>query len=146
MKTNRREWLALSSAAALAQSSSSTLLDDVVRRHDTSVERLLAVQITDPKSRWRGIYPDDFGLHNPGTAAGVIDTLLTAYLQPKSKFYNDNALPLRIRLAADFLSRVQTPDGNINLLITNFNSPPDTGFVVRALCPSVSLAKRAGKT
>ena len=146
MNTNRREWLALSGATALAQSSSSTLLDDVVRRHDTSVERLLAVQITDPKSRWRGIYPDDFGLHNPGTAAGVIDTLLTAYLQPKSKFYNDNALPLRIQLAADFLSRVQTPDGNINLLITNFNSPPDTGFVVRALCPSVTLAKRAGKT
>ena len=88
---------------------------------------------------------DEYGLHHPGAGAGVIDTLLTAFLQPRSRYYNDDAVPERIRLAAEFLSRVQTPDGNINLLTTNFNSPPDTGFVVRALCPSVTLAKRAGK-
>ncbi len=142
---NRREWMALASASAMAQSAPPAWMDDVIRRHDASVERVLKTQITDPKSRWRGIYADEYGLHNPGTAAGVIDTLLTAFLQPRSRYYNDDAVPERIRLAAELLSRVQTPDGNINLLTTNFNSPPDTGFVVRALCPSVTLAKRAGK-
>ena len=142
---NRRDWIALSAASALAQANTSGSMDDVVRRHDAGVERLLKLQVTDPKSRACGIYADDFGLVNPGTGAGVIDTFLTAYLQPKSKFYNDSELPQRIRLAAEFLSREQTPDGNINLLITNFNSTPDTGFVVRAICPSVTLAKRAGK-
>jgi hypothetical protein len=101
-------------------------------------------QITDPNSRGRGIVPDQYGLHNPGTAAGIIDAFLTAYLHPRSKYHRDAALPQRIQLAADFLTRVQTPDGNINLLSTNFNSPPDTGFVVRALCPSVTVAQRAG--
>ena len=144
--TTRREIIALSAASALAQPSGQDLLAQIIPRHDASVERTLQMQVTDPASRWRGIYPDEYGLHNPGTAAGVIDTLLTAYLQPKSKYYNDKAIPERIKLAADFLTRVQSPDGNINLLITNFNSPPDTGFVVRAICPSVTLAKRAGKT
>src|SRR4051812_41877243 len=133
---NRRDWMALSAASALAQTSTSGSMGDVVRRHDAAVDRLLKLQVTDPKSRACGIYADDFGLVNPGTGAGVIDTFLTAYLQPKSKFYNDSALPQRIRLAAEFLSRQQTAEGNINLLITNFNSPPDTGFVVRAICPS----------
>jgi hypothetical protein len=143
---NRREWIALAATPALAQTAVPDLLSDVVNRHDAAVEKLLKTQITDPNSRGRGIYADEYGLFNPGTAAGVIDTFLTAYLQPKSKYYKDGSLPERIRLAADFLTRVQTPDGNINLLVTNFNSPPDTGFVVRALCPSVTLAKRAGNT
>jgi hypothetical protein len=144
--TTRRELIALSAASALAQPNSPDWMAQVVQRHDSSVERTLQMQNVDPSSRWRGIYPDEYGLHNPGTAAGIIDALLTAYLQPKSRYYNDKAIPERVKLAADFLTRAQTPDGNINLLVTNFNSPPDTGFVVRAICPSVTLAGRAGKS
>jgi hypothetical protein len=143
---NRREWMAVSALPVFAQTSAPSWVRQVVERHDAGVEKLLKTQITDPGQRGCGIYADEYGLYNPGTAAGVIDTFLTAYLHPESKYHNDGALPQRIRLAADFLTRVQTPDGNINLLITNFNSPPDTGFVVRALCPSVTVAKRAGKT
>jgi hypothetical protein len=143
---NRREWIALSAVPAFAQNLIPNWMTQVIERHDAGVEKLLKTQITDPNHRGCGIYADEYGLYNPGTAAGVIDTFLTAYLHPKSKYHNDGALPDRIRLAAEFLTRVQTPDGNINLLVTNFNSPPDTGFVVRALCPSVTVAKRAGKT
>lgn len=142
---NRREMIALSATSALAQQSAPDWMTEIIRRHDSGVERTLQLQITEAGSRWRGVYADEYGLHNPGTAAGIIDNLLTAYLQPKSKYYNDKTLPERIKLAADFLTRVQSADGNINLLVTNFNSPPDTGFVVRAICPSVTLAKRAGR-
>lgn len=144
--TTRREMVALSAASALAQPAAPDWMAAVIQRHDAAVERTLKLQITDPSHRARGIYPDEYGLHNPGTAAGVIDAFLTAYLQPRSKYYKEKALIERIRLATDFLQRVQTADGNINLLVTNFNSPPDTGFVVRALCPSVNLARRAGET
>ena len=137
--------MALPAVSAFAQTRPSPgWVRGVIERHDTNVERLLKAQITDARSRWRGIFPDEYGLHNPGSGAGIIDAFLTAYLHPESRFYQDEALPERIKMAADFLSRVQTPDGNINLLITNFNSPPDTGFVVRALCPSIKVAQRAG--
>ena len=147
MAFTRGEFIALSAVSAFSQTRPvPAWVGATVKRHDANVERLLSVQITDPRSRWRGIFPDEYGLHNPGSAAGVIDAFVTAYLHPESKFYQDKALPERIRLAADFLTSAQSPDGNIDLLITNFNSPPDTGFVVRALCPSIKVAQRAGAT
>ena len=96
---SRREWIALSAVPALAQTAVTDWLSDAVNRHDAAVEKLLKTQITDPNSRGRGIYADEYGLFNPGTGAGVIDTFLTAYLQPKSKYYKDGSLPERIRLA-----------------------------------------------
>jgi hypothetical protein len=140
----RRDVLALTAAGAPLFAQSARWLPDVLRRHDTHVAALLKRQITDPSSRWRGIYKDDLGLYYPSSAAGVIDAFLSAYLHPSSRFYKDNALIERVRLAAELLSREQSDDGNINLIITNFNSPPDTGFVVRGICPSVSVARRAG--
>ena len=147
MTPSRRQFVVLCATPAFSQSRAvPSWVSATLERHDANVERLLKSQITDPKSRWRGTFPDATGLHHAGSAAGVIDAFLTAYLHPKSKFYQDKALAERVRLAGDFLLRVQSPDGNIDLLTTNFNSPPDTAFVVRALCPSVKVAQRAGAT
>lgn len=147
MNVTRRDLVALAPTLALSQSTPNyPWLQGIIQTHDLNVERLVRVQITDPKSRWRGVVPDEYGLHHAGTGASLVDAFLTAYLHPRSKYYQDSNLLERVRLAADFLARTQSPEGNIDLLTTNFNSPPDTGFVVRALCPSVKVAQRAGAT
>ena len=117
----------------------------VVKRHDEAVERLLKLQITDPASRWRGVYPDDYGLHHAGTAGGILENCAAAFLNSGSRFHRDQALIERMRLAAGYLERAQNEQGNIDLIITNFNSPPDTAFVVQNVATAACLARRSGE-
>jgi hypothetical protein len=114
----------------------------VLKRHDASVERLLKAQITDPASRWCGTYPDQDGLHHAGTAGGIVETFTAAFLHPASRFHRDSLLVGRMRLAAGYLRHAQNQQGNIDLIITNFNSPPDTAFVVQNVATAACLASR----
>jgi hypothetical protein len=117
----------------------------LVARHDEAVERYLREQVTDAASRWCGGMPDAYGLYHPGSGGGLLTAFATAFLQPASKFHAAPLMLERSRLAARFLERSQTPDGNIDLLVTNFNSPPDTGFVVHGVGSAACLAQRAGQ-
>src|SRR5690606_19673643 len=105
---------------------------------------LLTSQVTDGAGRYRGGIPDQTGLHHPYSAGGAIETLAAAFIHPQSAFRGDAVLVDRIRLAAGFLERHQSPQGNIDLLTTNFNSPPDTGFVVHDVAAAAAIARRHG--
>jgi hypothetical protein len=141
----RREWLLAPAAVVSAPAQTEPgWLDEVIRRYDDGVAKTLDRQIIDPQHRYRGIFPDEYGLFHVGTAAGVIDSFVSVFLHPKSKFHKNGLMIERARLAAEMLIREQSPDGNIDNPITNFNSPADTAFVVRGLCPVTLLGTRAG--
>ncbi len=120
------------------------ITSELVTRHDEAVDRNLKLQTTDSASPWRGGIPDAAGLHNGGTAAGAVHAFATALLQPLSRHHASAAVMDRLKLALDFVRRKSSPDGNIDLLITNFNSPPDTAFAMYSLAGAASLARRAG--
>jgi hypothetical protein len=117
----------------------------IVSRHDRSIEDLLRRQITDPASAWCGGFPDPFELHHVGSAANALETFMAGFLQPASRFHRSSELVQRMRLAAGFLARLQRDSGNIDLLITNFDSPPDTAFCVNPIATATLLARRAGE-
>lgn len=142
--TRRHLLGAIAATAAAAPARAAAIPSEVVARHDSNVEKLLRAQITDPASRFAGTMEDASGLHSPGAAGGILAACATAFLQPASKFHRAPLMFERSRLAAAFLERAQTPDGNIDLLTTNFNSPPDTGFVVHNVGSAACLARRAG--
>ena len=154
MDYTRRDLLAMMGAAGtLSQHDGATAqtppagasgLASVVERNDAAVRTLLDSQVSDPVSPNRGSIPDQFGLHSAGSASGVAETLAAAFVHPQSKFHQDRALLDRIRLAAGFLERAQSPQGNIDLLTTNFNSPPDTGFVVHNVATAAAIGRRHG--
>lgn len=117
---------------------------ELLHRHDRTVQTYLERQITDPTSPWCGTFADASGLYHAGTAGGILLASTAAFLHPGSKFHRDPLLAQRIRLAAGFLERSQSRDGFLDLLITNFNSPPDTAFVVQLVAAATSLARRYG--
>ncbi|MEZ4668294.1 MAG: hypothetical protein R3E39_10295 [Anaerolineae bacterium] len=47
----------------------------------------------------------------------------------------------RMSLALDYMQRAQRPSGLLDLRSTNYDSSPDTGFVVEQLCALTSLAR-----
>lgn len=116
----------------------------VVARNDAAVDGLLRCQVTDTSSRWCGSCPDEAGLYGAGSAAQVVEILSASLACSKSRFYGDGQLVQRIRLAAGFLERTQSADGFISLLTTNFNSPPDTGFVVHGVASGARVARMNG--
>jgi len=131
-------------AAALASEKPPAADPAILKRHDEQVERLLKLQDTNLSSRWCGAYPDEFGLHHAGTAGGILLHFTAALLQPGSKFHGNGLLAERMRLAAGYLERAQNSEGNVDLLTTNFNSPPDAAFVAHGVASAAAVARRHG--
>jgi hypothetical protein len=118
------------------------LVARAVERNDAAARRLIDAQVADPGDPRAGSVQDEHTLYQPWSASGVIETLTASFLHPQSRFHGDRAVLDRIRLAARFLERSQQPSGNIDLLISNFNSPPDTAFVVHGVATAAAIARR----
>lgn len=148
---NRREALTLGAAALAAltlsgradarRSEDNRIPDEIVRIHDERLQNALARQVTDPASRYCGAIPDEWDLHHCTGAAGLLRDMAAAYFQPKSRFHASGDIANRMKLAAGFLVRSQNADGFIDLLVTNFGSPPDTAFALHSVATAAALAK-----
>ena len=140
---SRRDMLAAAAAGAVAPASGAAdPASAILKRHDERVEQLLRDQQTGAASRYRGAYPDEFGIYQTGSAGIILEHFAAAILHPKSKFHQSPLLAERMRMAARFLESVQSPAGNVPLVTTNFNSPPDTGFVVHNVATAACIAAR----
>ena len=140
----RRQVLLATAAAPAVRAQFPAIPDAIVLQNDRAVEGYIERQNTDPHSRWQGSVPDADGLHQPGAASGVLIRGVASYLHPDSRYHRDPLLMRRLMLAADHLSGVQSPDGNFDLLTTNFNSPPDTAFITLNTAVAARLARDGG--
>jgi hypothetical protein len=135
---------AASVAAAPAQSQERywAITPELISKHDEYVDTLLERQTKDASSRWRGGLPDADGLHNGGSAAATVGACATALVQEKSRHFRSGAVTQGLVSATEFLKRHTSTDGNIHLLITNFNSPPDTAFATNTMATAALLARK----
>jgi len=118
---------------------------ELVERTVAAAERSMAKQFTDPASPDFGGFPQPDGLVTAETTGGTILTFVAAYLHPESKLRGSEVLAERIRMAAGHLNNLQHADGFIDLLITNFDSPPDTAFLVNIVAMAAHLLQQAGQ-
>jgi hypothetical protein len=121
------------------------LLARAVEKNDAKADRLIAAQVADPGDPRAGSVQDEHSLHQPWSAAGVVETLTASFVHPRSRLHGDRGVLERIRLAVGFLERAQRRSGNIDLLISNFDSPPDTAFVVHGVASAAAIAARASE-
>ncbi|WP_379145833.1 hypothetical protein [Paenibacillus sp. sgz500992] len=106
----------------------------LVDSNDIAVEEGLSRQVLDQESRYYG------GTLDPGTGVAWVNHTTgtptdmcywgAALANPDSKYYRDERLLDRLRLAAEFVLRAQHKDGSISPGWTNYHSPPDTAFVI----------------
>ena len=145
---NRREAISLGIGALVSLSLPVRALDGtvlpLVQAHDAKMQLQLDRQVTDAQSRWCGAVPDGFGIHYCHTAAELLKDCAASYFHPHSAHHGSGALLERMKLLAGFLARFQNAEGNIDLFATNFNSPPDTGFVVHHVATAAKLAQING--
>lgn len=117
--------------------------EDTVRQLDMGIDRTLARQIVDKGHRDCGGFVDGEGLVGPNSVS-TASSLTYAYLLEESSYYHSEELLERILLVGDFGRRRRRPSGNYDLLSTNFDSSPDTGFITKSLAPAVKAARAQG--
>lgn len=118
------------------------VLEQALKGSAAGVEYYLKNQVTDAASPWQGMVRNGYGIPVPASMAGMADTLTSALLHPKSKYYRNAEVFARLRLSQECLRRNQSAAGFLDNLDTNFNSPADTAFAVRAAANGLLLAQR----
>ena len=106
---------------------------------DARVNSIMSTQVLD-HSR-----PDFGGFVSQGVAGGTgvgqVVPLCYAYLMAGSAHFRSAEVLERILLGAGFGRRVRRDSGRFDLVETNFDSAPDTGFLVQSMAPVVAAAR-----
>ncbi|WP_261306248.1 hypothetical protein [Paenibacillus andongensis] len=104
----------------------------LVHIYDEHTADTLQLQVLDPTSKYIGGIIDETGIArvNHLSTPNVLAVWASAIVNPDSRYYHDETLLAAFDKAANFILNRQHADGTISLGSTNYNSPPDTAFVV----------------
>lgn len=116
----------------------------MVEAHDQYIDARLKSQITERGHRFYGGFPDADGLVHGGASGGALHTFGLGYILPQSRYYKNALMLERMRLVLAYLDAHTSAEGNVDLLITNFNSPPDTAFMIWGVGQIGFLARKFG--
>lgn len=117
------------------------LLRLFIPENDKRVQNILDLQQKDPAHPFYGGFPDKFEIYHPSRPAAYAQSLISAYVSEASEFYQSEKIEACLNLGMEFLLKRQHEDGTIDLLTTNFHSPPDTAFAVEPLSLACSILK-----
>ena len=100
-------------------------------------------QVNDKSLKAYGAILDGDEIPSPQSTGNFISKLAIALSYPESAFYQSPAVLKKIEMAIGYLLSVQHKDGTIDLLGSNFNSPPDTAFSVDKVAPAYHFIKNS---
>jgi hypothetical protein len=85
---------------------------------------------------------DELSNPDPKSTANQLLSMAGAWLYPKSRYYKDSGMFGRIDTALNYIKTKQHETGLFDLENVNFNSAPDTGFILWALIPLYRLLQK----
>ncbi len=121
-------------------------LVELIHLNDKNIGPLKARQVNDPVLKSFGGLLDGDEITSPQTTVGFISIAAPALSCSESANYQSADLLIKVANAVQYLLNIQHADGTIDLLNTNFHSPPDTAFSVEALAPAYGFLKAADTT
>lgn len=114
---------------------------DLIKLNDRGFDNLFAAQIVDTAKKAYGAIKDGDEIPNVQSSGHFIAKAAIALANPESQYFQSVDLLKKVGLAAQYLLQAQHTDGTIDLLSTNFHSPPDTAFSVEKLAPAYVFLK-----
>ena len=114
----------------------------LIEKNDQRISQILSDQLLEPDSPFVGGFPNPQLICFVGSAAWNLCYLAAGWVSPDSRYFQSAHLEERMNLAIDFLRRMQHDDGTIDLVSTNFHSPPDTGFTVEPIALALGIVRR----
>lgn len=119
----------------------SVIFQKLIRLNDAEVKHALEYQIVDGGRNDGGIIDRYSGLANAshGGTAAYMASMTAALYTKESSYYRNTQVCVALEKAAQFMLQRQHEDGTISLGSTNFNSPPDTAFVVNGMAQIYSV-------
>ncbi len=128
-------------AAGVGAPGADPLVLELIKANDARMPDQLARQEKRASHRWQGCVADGYGLPSVGGTAGWIASLVSAVASPESAYARSEALVGPLEQAAAYLLKAQHDDGTIDLLSTNFRSPPDTAFVLEYVTTAAEILR-----
>jgi len=107
---------------------------------DNQVRIVLPRQVMDQSRVDYGGFVSE-GLPQP-TSLSTLSSLAYAYALEESEHYLSGEILERILAGAAFGRKIRRPSGCFDLMTTNFDSSPDTGFMVKALSPALRAIRK----
>lgn len=116
------------------------LIQDTEKRTDS----FLVLQNQDSASPDFGSVNTDYGYPDPKPTAFQAAAALSVYLCPDSRYHGDPRVLKAYEAALSYIEKKQNPDGTFDYTPCNFQSPPDTAFILNRVVTTYDLLKAQG--
>ena len=121
--------------------------DEIVKACDRSVHNYMKMTVTDRNDpSFGGIRGNEDGMVTPGASIGCLLGYAGSYYNPDSTYYKDKEVLEYMKAALEYSGKVQREDGTFDLLISNFYSAPDTGFIMHNIARTYRVMDKYAKT
>jgi hypothetical protein len=111
----------------------------LIHLNDSYIKSSLQNQIQDKNHPYYGAIRNGEAIPDAVATSGVLAMWAIGIACPESDYYQSTNLLNQFERGAQFLLKAQHRDGTIDLLSSNFHSPPDTAFSVEKIARAYTL-------